>query len=208
MSLIGVALSVQNTVSGEFCHLTGYNKTFPEKMSGASDKGTQANKKRKLNRRTVEKWISENDKTLDTTLWLRFEVASDDREHVSTLKCSVLGSVCKQFKDHLISMRNYNPAFVEGTANTRTSAFKEHACTEMHKRAMALYKRQHSSNVCEYAPIAKGLLMPSMDGLTRTRLKRKFDISYLIAKEKMSFKKMKLLCDLEERHGVDIGGSY
>ena len=24
----------------------------------------------------------------------------------------------------------------------------------------------------------------------------------------MLFKKMKLLCDLEERHGVDIGGSY
>ena len=98
-------------------------------MSGASNKGTQANKKRKLNRRTVEKWISENDKTLNTTLWLRFEVASDDREHVSTLKCSV----CKQFKDCLISMQNYNPGFVEGTANTRMSAFKKHACTEMHK---------------------------------------------------------------------------
>ena len=39
-----------------------------------------------------------------------------------------------------------------------------------------------------------------MDELTRARLKQKFDIAYLIAKEKMSFKKMKLLCDLEERH--------
>ena len=173
-------------------------------MSGANDKCTQGNKKRKINRRTVEKWITENDKTLDTTLWLKFEVASGDREHVSKLKCSV----CKQFKDRLISMRNYNPAFVEGTANTRTSAFKEHACTEMHKRAMALYKKQHSSNICEYAPIAKALLIPSMDELTRARLKRKFDFAYLIAKEKMSFKKMKLLCDLEERHGVGIGGSY
>ena len=173
-------------------------------MSGASDKCTQGNKKRKINRRTVEKWITENDKTLDTTLWLKFEVASGDREHVSKLKCSV----CKQFKDRLISMCNYNPAFVEGTANTRTSAFKEHACTEMHKRPMALYKKQHSSNICEYAPIAKALLIPSMDELTRARLKRKFDFAYLIAKEKMSFKKMKLLCDLEERHGVDIGGSY
>ena len=65
-------------------------------MSGASDKCTQANKKQKINRRTVEKWITENDKTLDTTLWLKFEVASGDREHVSKLKCSV----CKQFKDH------------------------------------------------------------------------------------------------------------
>ena len=46
-------------------------------------------------------------------------------------------------------------------------------------------------------------MMPSMDDLTTARLKRKFDIPYLIAKEKM-----KLLCDLEEQHGVDIGGSY
>ena len=86
-------------------------------------------------------------------------------------------------------MRNYNPTFVEGTANTQTLAFKEHACTDMHKCAMALHKKQHSSNVCEYAPIAKALLMPLMDELTRARLKWKFDISYLIAKEKMSFKK-------------------
>ena len=88
--------------------------------------------------------------------WLKFKVASGDRnrEHVSKLKCSV----CKQFKDRLISMRNYNPAFVEGTANTQTSAFKEHACTEMHKRAMALYRKQHSSNICEYAPIAKATI--------------------------------------------------
>ena len=106
-------------------------------MSGASDKCTQANKKRKINRRTVEKWITENDKTLDTTLWLKFEVASGDCEHMSKLKCSV----CKQFKDRLISMHNYNPTFVEGTANTRTSAFKEHGCTKMHTCAMTLYKK-------------------------------------------------------------------
>ena len=74
----------------------------------------------------------------------------------------------------------------------------------MHKCAMALYKKQHSSNICEYAPIAKALLIPSMDELTRARLKQKFDIAYLIAKEKMSFKKMKLLCELEERHEVEV----
>ena len=105
-------------------------------------------------------------------------------------------------------MRNYNSTFVEGTTNTHASSFKEHASTEMHKCAMILYKKEHSTNVCNYAPIARALLLPSMDELTRARLKRKFEIAYLIAKEKMSFKKMKTLCDLEERHGVDIGGSY
>ena len=150
----------------------------------------------------MEKWILENNKTLDTTLWLKFDVAAGDHEHVSKLKCSV----CGQFQEQLISMRNYNPAFVNGTVNTRASSFKEHAGTEMHKHVMILYKKQHSSNVCDYAPVA--LLIPSMDELTRTRMKRKFEIAYLITKEKMPFKKMKSLCDLEEQHSVDIRGSY
>jgi len=46
-------------------------------------------------------------------------------------------------------MRNYNPAYIDGTANTRASSFKEHASTEMHKHAMILYKKQHLSNVCD-----------------------------------------------------------
>ena len=51
--------------------------------------------------------------------------------------------------------------------NTQTSAFKEHAETEMHKRAMVLYKKQHSTNVCDYAPIARSLLQPLMDEATK-----------------------------------------
>ena len=39
-------------------------------------------------------------------------------------------------------------------------------------------------------------------------MKRKFEIAYLKAKEKIPFKKIKSLWDLEEQHGVDIGGSY
>ena len=174
-------------------------KKYPT-MAERQEKGSN----RSVTRKTVEKWIRENDKTLDTTLWLKFVVVAGDREHVSKLKCSI----CGQFQERLISMRNYNSAFVEGTTNTHASSFKEHASTEMHKRAMILYKKEHSSNVCDYAPIARALLLPSMDELTSARLKRKFEIAYLIAKEKMSFKKMKTLCDLEERHGVDIGGSY
>ena len=47
-----------------------------------------------------------------------------------------------------------------------------------------------------------------MDEVTRVKLKQKFDIAYLIAKENMAFKKMKPLCDIEEKHGVDIGATY
>ena len=39
-------------------------------------------------------------------------------------------------------------------------------------------------------------------------LRKKFDIAYFIAKEKLAFSKMKPLCELEERHGADLGEKY
>ena len=36
-------------------------------------------------------------------------------------------------------------------------------------------------------------------------MKREFDIAYLIAKHNLAFTKMGPLCELEERHGVDLG---
>lgn len=48
-----------------------------------------------------------------------------------------------------------------------------------------------------------------MDEATRVRLKQKFVNAYfMIIKENMTFKKMKPLCNMEERHRVDIGTSY
>ena len=95
--------------------------------------------------RAVEKWVAENDKVLNTSVWLKFERA--DHDHVLSLKCAV----CSRFKDKLVSMGNHRPTFVEGTTNVRTSLFKEHAVTNMHARAMVLFKKQQSSTVCKYA---------------------------------------------------------
>ena len=63
-----------------------------------------------------------NDKELDTTIWLKFDMVPGDREHVSALKCRV----CIQFNEWLTSLRNYNPAFVNGSKNT---TLKEYADT-------------------------------------------------------------------------------
>ena len=102
-------------------------------------------------------------------------------------------------------MRNYRPAFVEGTTNVRTSTFKDHASTDMHARAMTLFRKQHASHVTEYSPIAAAFQRSSMDPTTREQTKPKFDIAYMIAKETLAFTKIKSLCNLEERHGVDLG---
>ena len=81
----------------------------------------------------------EYDRTLNTTVWLKFYMA--DRDHVASLRCAV----STQFKDNLVSMRNFRPAFIEGTTNVQTSTFKEHAATSMHERVIGQFKKQQSS---------------------------------------------------------------
>ena len=129
---------------------------------------------------------------------------SSDREHVTVLKCDV----CSRFKDKLVSMRNFRPAFIDGTTNIRASTFKDHAETAMHRQAMLLVQKEIASSVVEYAPIAKAFTKANINEATKAKLKRKFDVAYIIAKENLSFAKMKSICELEERYGTDLGAGY
>ena len=95
-------------------------------------------KKRSVLKSTVDRWIVDNDKALSTTVWLKYDTDPADRTRVVTLKCSV----CAKFVDRLVGMRNYNPAFVEGSGNLRASSFKDHAASDMHSRAMLLLKKE------------------------------------------------------------------
>ena len=47
-----------------------------------------------------------------------------------------------------------------------------------------------------------------MDEATKHTLKQKFKLAYMVANENLSFKKIKPQCDIEEKHGVEIGASY
>ena len=79
------------TISGGLRYLSGQELSCAESMSGQS----KSLQKRAVTRRTVEKWIIENDKQLDTTIWLKYDTVVGDREHVSALKCGV----CIQFNE-------------------------------------------------------------------------------------------------------------
>ena len=58
----------------------------------------------------------------------------------------------------------------------------------------------------QYAQIAR--CFSKMDATTQERLKKKFDVCYLLAKENMAFVKYPAILELEERHGVDVGFAY
>ena len=68
--------------------------------------------------------------------------------------------------------------------------------------------RINKEPVTTYSSVARGLLSPSMDENTKSRIMKKFDISFVIAKECLLFTKYLAMHELEERHGVDLGQAY
>ena len=78
--------------------------------------------------------------------------------------CALLrSSVCSEFSTKLDSIRKFKPAFIDGSSNVCVSAVQDHAATDMHAYAMLLLKKQQSSSVVDYNPIAKGFAEASMD---------------------------------------------
>ena len=103
------------------------------KQTGTSS--SDSDKRRSVSVATVEKWRSNNDKELSTLTWLVYDKI--DRYHVSHLKCSI----CTRFQDKIESSRNFSRAFITGTSNLRTSAFRDHAKSDMHASSMHLLKK-------------------------------------------------------------------
>ena len=63
--------------------------------------------------------------------------------------------------------------------------------------------KANNQSVTSYSPIARCLM--NMDATTRERMKRKFGICYVMAKEGIAFSKYPALYNLESRHEVDLG---
>jgi len=73
---------------------------------------------------------------------------------------------------------------------------------------MLLDQKEQGSSVVQYAPIVKALCFGNLNEAAKKRLKRKFDVAYMIAKQNLAFTKMSAVCGLEERHGPDLGAGY
>ena len=110
-------------------------KTVNPNEDSSTDSSSGSTKRRAVSTKTVDKWIIEHDKTLNTSTWLEYEVA--DRYHVAALRCKV----CVLFEGKLKAMRNFHRAYIDGSTNLRTLSFIDHAKTDMHQRAMILLKK-------------------------------------------------------------------
>ena len=92
----------------------------------------------------------------------------------------------------------------------RTSNIRDHATSEQHGHAMNLLSKEQAAasgqSIVASAPIVVALNTMSSDERERTR--NKFDIAYFMATEQISFRKFPGLCELERRHGLNIGTNY
>ena len=61
----------------------------------SSSSASFTSKRRLVSVATVDKWVLDHDKTLNTATWLTYEKA--DRHHVSLLRCSI----CKRFEKRI-----------------------------------------------------------------------------------------------------------
>ncbi len=164
-------------------------------------------KRRKVNFATFTKWKTDNDKTWQMISWLDcVAVVEGHNKMVSTLTCSV----CTKYAEKIKGRRNFNEKWITGAESIRISNVIDHAKSDQHKHAMMLLRRDQARSLgldaAHYAPIARALTSLSKD--EREKLKRKFDIAYLVATETLSFKKYASICALEKKHGVDLGVTY
>ena len=114
----------------QFTRVTDCMYTWAVKMS---EQGSVVKRRSVLNNcGKVDCW---NNKTLITTVWLKYNMNPVDCTRVISLKCSI--SSC--FKDRLIGRRNYS---VDGSGNLRVSSSKDHAASGMYSHAMLLLKKQ------------------------------------------------------------------
>ena len=89
----------------------------------------------------------------------------------------------------------------------KTSSFKDHTSTEMHKKAMDLLKKSESNYSIQATSIAKAL--HRIDSATlHTMRKNLILLIIFIARKGLPFTKMAPLCQLEERHGINLGAGY
>ena len=56
---------------------------------------------------------------------------------------------------------------------------------------MLLTQKEIASSVVDYSPITEALAQANINEITKPKLKRKFSMAYMIAKENLSFTKMK-----------------
>ena len=104
-----------------------------------------------------------------------------------------------------------------GTKNSLQHGLMVLATTKPATLSTMLPASSHPCHACartrlevelSHSSIARRLLSSVLDEAVRERVKKKFIISFVLAKEHLPFLQYPATNELEERHGVDLGLTY
>ena len=119
-------------------------------------------------------------------------------------------TVCKKYESKIWSLKNFTNAWITGSTNLKSTNVLDHANSAVHKAAMGhmrvdvIKASGQSPMMC--SPI--GQYLTTLDSRTQARMKKKFDVCYLMAKQGIAFSKYPALLELEARHDVDLAIAY
>ena len=182
-----------------------------KRARGATSAGASSSepgaKRRKVKHDTYQKWLKQYDSECQTVTWLDCETSIEGGvKLVTKLKCRV----CTKYRDRIVGWKNFSDKWISGADSVRTTNVVDHAKSDQHVHAMNLLRKEQAqaqgASVASYAPIAQSLSTLSED--EHQKLKTKFDIAYFVATEHLAFRKYPKICELEARHGVNVGSAY
>ena len=177
-----------------------------KRKAGAIAVPTTKNTKRQVSLETFKKWQRSYEREYASLSWLHCDPDNEDKSLVSLLWCAL----CRKYQAKIAGHKNFSQSWIDGSCNHKTSNITDHAKSEQHKSAMKLFHMDEAKSrkepVIAYSLIARSML--SMDPTTRERVRKKFDISLVLAKEHIPFVKYPVIHELEEHHGLDLGTTY
>lgn len=143
---------------------------------------------------TVGKWVKFHP-------WLKYE----GTEQANRIWCDL----CLRHEDRIKYLRNFNRSMIEGATGEqiKKDQVDKHAKSLMHLKALDLdLKPGTLDEIYKETPLGRSITI--QESGHREKVKKLFDITYLVCQEEMSFMKFPRLLELEKRHGVDLGEAY
>ena len=122
------------------------------------------------------------------------------------MKCSI----CTKYDKSIDHIQGFNREWITCSINFRSSNAERYAKSKAHEKAMGIFIKEKNEIVkpkdADQTTVESGFVGANKKRQEQT--KKKFEVSYFVAKQQLPFTKYEKILDLEEMHGVDIGPSY
>ena len=160
-----------------------------------------------------EKWKTTSLAKFGVENWLIIDVENNS---VKSLRCNV----CQKNEDRITSVKDFQETWCcEGSRRLQHVSAVLHAEGKAHEVAYDLFLKEKGKSANERTNILKETLRDNRQvGIADSRntmnvkdfelTKKKFEVTYFVAKEELPLSLFPKLLSLEERHGVELGTTY